>query len=69
MIRQPAYALVNASIKYSLPSGLSIKGWINNITNRAVASYDAIQNYGGPGLRRNGFAAPRLYGVTLAKEF
>lgn len=69
LVRQPAYSLINSSLKYAMEGGLSVIIWGNNLTNEAVAQLDGIQSFGAVGAGRKNYAAPRTYGVTVRAEF
>ena len=67
--RQPSYSLVNASAQYKFNNGLSLMVWGNNLTDKAVSTFDGIQNYGATGTNRVGYNAPRTYGITADFKF
>lgn len=68
-LKEPAYALVNASIAYKFGDGYSIALWGKNLTNNAVANAAGIISFGTTGLFRASYAPPRTYGVTLGAKF
>ena len=67
--RQPSYSLINASAQYEFENGLSLMVWGNNLTDKAVSTFDGIQNYGATGTNRVGYNAPRTYGITAGFKF
>ena len=82
LLRQPAYSLVNASLRWQSADGnLSIQAWGKNLTNEAVFAFFSINNTGiavpatsqnpagRAGNARAIFAAPRTYGVSVGVKF
>ena len=67
--RQKAYSLVNASVKWTSKSGMSLSVWGNNLTDKAVKSLDSISALGTFGVNRISYAPPRTYGVTAGVKF
>lgn len=63
---QPAYAILNASVQWTLAdSGLAVRLWGKNLTNRIYANSVGEANQG---IFRQ-LAAPRTYGATLSVKF
>ena len=69
VLRQNGYSIVNASVRYDTSSGLYGQFWGRNLTNRAVANFSGVQNFGGLGAGRIAYAPPRTYGVTVGWKF
>ncbi|ATE65730.1 TonB-dependent receptor [Rhizorhabdus dicambivorans] len=71
LLREPAYSLVNASIKWTSENKrLSVSLWGNNLSNEAVANVRGINAVGGGRyVQRVSYAAPRTYGVTVGTKF
>lgn len=67
VIFSKSYNLVNASVQWR-SSGLSLRGFLNNITNATVENLDGLQasNFG---VHRVSYAAPRTYGISVGYEF
>ncbi|QGP80526.1 TonB-dependent receptor [Sphingobium sp. CAP-1] len=66
LLRQPDHAIVNASAELRFAdSGLSIRGGVDNITNRRIitAGYDATTSFG---FTEAYYSPPRRYSITLA---
>lgn len=66
VLRQPRYAKVGASAKWTSNSGLSIGAYGRNLTNRRTALFMGSQTSGNTSVA---WADPREYGVTLGFEF
>ncbi|MDX3910212.1 MAG: TonB-dependent receptor [Sphingobium sp.] len=66
VLRQPRYAKVNASLKWTSPKGYSIGVFGNNLTDRRTSLLQLTQQSGNTGTT---YADPRTYGVTLGFDF
>jgi iron complex outermembrane receptor protein len=63
VVRQPAYSLVNASLKWTSDSGdYTLTFWGDNLTNEAVLTSVVTQNFG---THDAYYSAPRTYGVKV----
>jgi outer membrane receptor protein involved in Fe transport len=69
VLRQNGYSMVNASVRYDTENGMYGQFWGRNLTNRAVANFSGVQNFGGLGAGRIAYAPPRTYGVTVGWKF
>lgn len=65
-IRQGKVDLFNGAITWNTGTGVGIRLWANNLTNKKYYSY--IANSGSSGVKGSP-AAPRTYGVTLTGSF
>lgn len=68
-LKEPDYALLNASIAYQFADGYSVRIWGKNLTNQSVANAAGIISFGTTGLFRASYAPPRTYGITLGAKF
>lgn len=66
VLRQPKYAKVGASAKWTSDSGLSIGAYGRNLTQKRTALFEGSQSSGNTAVA---WADPREYGVTLGFEF
>jgi len=64
--RQGQVDLVNSAITWNSGSGLGVRLWVNNLTDKKYYSY--IAHSGTSGVKGSP-AAPRTYGVTLTGRF
>jgi outer membrane receptor protein involved in Fe transport len=67
VVRQPAYSLVNASVKWTSdrrPFTLTI--WGDNLTNEAVLTSVVTENFG---THNAYYSAPRTFGVKVGYHF
>ncbi|WP_176593543.1 TonB-dependent receptor [Sphingobium sp. EM0848] len=64
--RQGQVDLINSAITWNSGSGLGVRLWVNNLTDKKYYSY--IANSGTSGVKGSP-AAPRTYGVTLTGRF
>ena len=62
---QGAYFLLNANVTWELASGVDIKLWGKNLTNKAYSTFLAFQNNPG-GFADRILAPPRTFGITLS---
>ena len=64
---QPAYSLVNASLRYTAPNGKwYVEGFIKNIANSLIVSQESI---GGCGCINSQYFPPRTYGLNLSYHY
>jgi iron complex outermembrane receptor protein len=67
VVRQPAYSLVNASVKWtSNRRPFTVTIWGDNLTNVAVLTSVVTENFG---THNAYYSAPRTYGVKLGYHF
>lgn len=63
-ISQNPYATMNASVEWESASGISVKAWVNNLTNHLV-----LLTAGESTTQTITYDPPRTYGVTLGYRF
>ena len=66
VLKQPRYAKLGASVKWTSERGLSVGLFGRNLTNRRTTGFAASQADGNVVAS---FAEPRTYGITLGYEF
>ena len=67
VVRQPAYSLINASVKWAPNGGhYTVTLWGDNLTNEAVLAGVVTQNFG---THVANYSAPRTYGVKVGYHF
>ena len=67
VVHQPAYSLVNASVKWTSDSSpLTLTLWGNNLTNEAVLTSVVTENFG---THNAYYSAPRTFGVRAGYHF
>jgi iron complex outermembrane recepter protein len=67
VVRQPAYSLVNASVKWTSDSSpFTLTVWGDNLTNEAVLTSVVTENFG---THNAYYSAPRTFGVKVGYHF
>ncbi len=67
-LRQPSYALVNASLRYGFADqSTAVQLWGKNLGDKQYYSY--VSQFAGSLGDATVPAAPRTYGITLSKKF
>jgi iron complex outermembrane recepter protein len=67
VVRQPAYSLVNASVKWTSESAhFTLTVWGDNLTNEAVLTSVVTEDFG---THNAYYSAPRTYGVKVGYHF